>query len=91
MKTQYSLMIEIANLILEKVKQYISEHNSVDEDTCVWVDWDAREVFIGSEKEDHKGDKIPIVDFIFVDANALLPDYDQIDTYAATEWRSHKG
>jgi len=89
--TQYSLMIEIANLILEKVKQYISEHNSVDEDTFVWVDWDAREVFIGSEGNEHKGDKIPISGFIFADGNALLPDYDLIDSYAATEWRSHKG
>ena len=88
--TRYKLMIEMANLILEKVKQYVSEVNSLDEETFVWVDWDARSVFLGKAGEEHKGDKIPISDFVFVEGNTLMPDYDLIDTYAATEWRSHR-
>ena len=34
MKTQYKLFIEIANLIVEKVKQYLSESGSLDEETA---------------------------------------------------------
>ena len=90
MNTRYKLLIEIANLILEKVKQYLSESSSLDEETCVWVDWDARCVMIGKADEEHKGDKIPISDFIFAEGDTLMPDYDQIDTYAATEWPSHR-
>lgn len=90
MKTQYKLFIEIANLIVEKVKQYLSESNSLDEEAFVWVDWDARCVHIGKADEEHKGDKIPISEFIFEEGNTRMPDYDLIDTYAATEWRSHR-
>lgn len=65
MNTRYKLLIEIANLILEKVKQYLSESNSLDEETFVWVDWDTRCVLIGKAGEEHEGDKIPICDFFF--------------------------
>ena len=90
MNTRYKLLIEIANLILEKVKQYLSESNSLDEETFVWVDWDTRCVLIGKAGEEHEGDKIPICDFIFEEGGTLMPDYDQIDTYAATEWPYHR-
>ena len=90
MKTQRSLLIEIANLIVEKVKQYISESNSLDEEAFVWVDWDARSVYVGKADEGHNGDKIPIDEFIYKEGNTLMPDYDLIDTYAATEWPGHR-
>ncbi|MBO4536320.1 MAG: hypothetical protein J5702_03840 [Bacteroidales bacterium] len=89
-KSQYKLMIAIADRIIEKVKSYISECNALDEETCVWVDWDACEVIVGKAGETHKGDEIPINDFIFESSEGLMPDYDLIDTYAATEWRSHR-
>lgn len=90
MKTQRKLPFDIADLIIEKVKQYISEFNTLDEETCVWVDWDACDVIIGKVGEEHKGDEIPICEFIFESSEGLMPDYDLIDTYAATEWRSHR-
>ena len=49
MNTQDKLWIEIANLIVEKVKQFISEFNSLDEETFVWVDWDNSLSFDGDE------------------------------------------
>ena len=85
------ILIEIANLIVEKVKQYISEVNSLDEETFVWVDWDARCVHIGKADEEHEGDKIPVCDFIYKEGDTLMPDYDLIDTYAASEWPSYRG
>ena len=91
MNTQDKLWIEIANLIVEKVKQFISEFNSLDEETFVWVDWDARCMYIGKSDEEHKGDKIPISEFIFEGGDTLMPDYDLIDTYATSEWPSHRG
>lgn len=90
MNTRNKLWIEIANLIVEKVKQFISEFNSLDEETFVWVDWDARCVYIGKSDEAHKGDKIPISEFIFGEGDTLMPDYDLIDTYATSEWPSHR-
>ena len=90
MNTRYELMIEIANQIVAKVKQYVSEVDTLDEETFVWVDWDARCVCIGKADEEHKGDKIPISDFVYDDGKTLMPDYDLIDTYAATEWPSHR-
>ena len=90
METQRKLFIVIADLILEKVKQYIVEVNSLDEETFLWVDWDACSVIIGKADEDHTGDKIPISEFIQVVNNGLMPDYDLIDTYAASEWPSHR-
>ena len=90
MNTRYKLLVEMANLILEKVKQYLSESSSLDEETFVWVDWDARCVYVGKADEEHEGDKIPICDFIYEEGDTLMPDYDQIDTYAATEWPSHR-
>ena len=56
MNTRYKLLIEIANLILEKVKQYLSESSALDEETCIWVDWDARCVMIGKATADVAGD-----------------------------------
>lgn len=90
MKTQRNLSFDIADLIIEKVKQYIAEFNTLDEETCVWVDWDACDVIIGKAGEAHKGDEIPICEFIFESSEGLMPDYDLIDTYAATEWPSHR-
>lgn len=83
-------MIDIADLILEKVKQYLSEVNSLDEETLLWVDWDACSVIIGKSDEEHTGDIIPISEFIQEVDNGLMPDYDLIDTYAASEWPSHR-
>ena len=83
-------MIDIADLILEKVKQYLSEVNSLDEETLLWVDWDACNVIIGKSDEEHTGDIIPISEFIQEVDNGLMPDYDLIDTYAASEWPSHR-
>ena len=80
MKTQRNLSFDIADLIIEKVKQYIAEFNALDEETCVWVDWDACDVIIGKAGEAHKGDEIPICDFIFESSEGLMPDYDLIDT-----------
>lgn len=90
MKIQRNLSFDIADLIIEKVEQYISENNSLDEENLIWIDWDACSVIVGKAGEEHTGDEIPICDFIFADGNALMPDYDQIDTYAATEWPSHR-
>ena len=90
MKTQRNLFVVIADLIIEKVKQYISEFHSLDEETFVWVDWDACCVLVGKADEEHKGDKIPISEFIQEVGDGLMPDYDLIDTYAATEWPSHR-
>ena len=90
MKTQRNLSFDIADLIIEKVKQYISESCSLDEETFVWVDWDACRVLMGNAEEEHAGDKIPISEFIQEVGNGLMPDYDLIDTYAATEWPSHR-
>ena len=95
-KAQRNLMIDIADLIIEKVKQYLSECNALpecdalDEETVIWVDWDACSVTIGKAGETHKGDEIPICEFIFESDKGLMPDYDLIDTYAATEWPSHR-
>ena len=90
METQRKLFIVIADLILEKVKQYIAEVNSLDEETFLWVDWDACSVIIGKADEEHTGDIIPINEFIQEVDSGLLPDYDLIDTYAASEWPSHR-
>ena len=85
-----NLWIDIADLIIEKVKQFISEFNAVDEETYIWVDWDACDVIVGKAGESHKGDEIPISEFIFKSDKGLMPDYDLIDTYAVTEWPSHR-
>lgn len=78
----------MADLILEKVKEFIKENDSLDrvDDTIVWVDWDAMEVYIGRENEEHPGEDVPICDFVEEVKGMLFPDYDLIDTYAAS-WR----
>ena len=90
MKIQRNLSFDIADLIIERVKQYLSEVNCLDEQTFLWVDWDACSVYLGKSDEEHNGDKIPVCDFIFDNGKCLTVDYDLVDTYATSEWPDHR-
>jgi hypothetical protein len=78
--------IILANRILAKVKEFIEEKNAMDPDTYILIDKETWEVRLGTAADEDPGEKLPIVEFMQEVNGKIYPDWDLIDTFAAS-WR----
>jgi hypothetical protein len=78
--------IILANRILKKVKEFIEEKNEMDPDTYILIDGETWEVRLGTAADENPGEKLPIIEFMQEVGGKILPDWDLIDTFAAS-WR----
>ena len=73
-----------ADLIAEKVQEYIDEMDAMENEPLLWVDGNTMEVNLGGEDEEFPGEKNPVSAFIVKETEGTLsPDFDKIDDYAA--------
>ena len=74
----------LAELIAEKVQEYIDEVDAWEEIPFLWVDGNTSEVNLGLAAEEFPGEKQTISFFIVEGAEGSpSPDYDKIDDYAS--------
>lgn len=74
----------LADLIAEKVQEYIDEMDAWEKEPFLWVDGNTMEVNLGGEDEEFPGEKNPVSAFIVKETEGTLsPDFDKIDDYAA--------
>lgn len=84
MTNQRSDWHALADLIAEKVQEYIDEVDVWEKEPLLWVDGNTSEVNLGAEDENFPGDKSPISTFIIEETEGTsAPDFDKIDDYAA--------
>lgn len=84
MSNQRSDWHALADLIAEKVQEYIDEVDAWEKEPFLWVDGNSPEVNLGGEDEVFPGEKNPVLAFIFKETEgALSPSFDKIDDYAA--------
>ena len=74
----------LADLITEKVQEYIDEVDVWEKDPFLWVDGNTMEVNLGDEDEEFPGEKNPVSAFIVKETDGTLsPDFDKIDDYSS--------
>lgn len=84
MSNQRSDWHALADLIAEKVQEYIDEMDAWDNEPILWVDGNTSEVNLGGEDEEFPGEKNSVSTFIIKEADgAVSPDYDKIDDYSS--------
>lgn len=76
--------IILANRILKKVKEFIEEKNEMDPDTYILIDGETWEVRLGTAADENPGEKLPIIEFMQEVGGKILPDWDLIDSFAAS-------
>lgn len=86
MKLQRDESFILADRIVEIVEEYILGKTALDGDTFILINAESRDVCLGNGDDANPGVKIPISDFILEEQGKLIPDYDQIDCFAAS-WR----
>ena len=84
MRNQRNEWHTLAELIAEKVQEYIDEAGAWEEVPCLWVDGNSSEVNLGLADEEYPGEKHTVSFFIVEGAEgSQSPDYDKIDDYAS--------
>lgn len=74
----------LADLIAEKVQEYIDEVDAWEKEPSLWVDGNNMEVNLGGEDEKFPGEKNPVSAFIIKETEgAVSPDFDKIDDYSS--------
>ncbi len=82
----------LAELIAEKVQEYIDEVDAWEEIPFLWVDGNTSEVNLGLADEEFPGEKHSISFFLISDdAEDLSPDYDKIEDFASGWFDSRQG
>ena len=74
----------LADLITEKVQEYIDEVDAWEKEPSLWVDGNSLEVNLCGEDEEFPGEKNPVSAFIVKETEGTLsPDFDKIDDYSS--------
>lgn len=74
-----------ADLIAEKVQEYIDEADVWSTAPFLLINKSASEVELGYAEEDYPGEKSPVHSFILeAEDGTLSPDYDKIDDYTSS-------
>ena len=74
----------LADLIAEKVQEYIDEMDAWEKEPSLWVDGNTLEVNLGGEDEGFPGEKNPVSVFILKETEGnRSPDFDKIDDYSS--------
>ena len=74
----------LADLIAEKVQEYIDEKDAWVKEPFLWVDGNTSEVNLGGEDEIFPGEKNPVSTFLIDETEGTsAPDFDKIDDYSS--------
>ena len=74
----------LADLITEKVQEYIDEVDAWEKEPSLWVDGNTMEVNLSGEDEGFPGEKNPVSAFIVKETEGTIsPDFDKIDDYSS--------
>ena len=74
----------LADLIAEKVQEYIDEVDAWEKEPFLWVDGNTSDVNLGGEDEIFPGEKNPVSVFIIKESEGTLsPNFDKIDDYSS--------
>lgn len=74
----------LADMIAEKVQEYIDEVDAWEKEPFLWVDGNTSDVNLGGENDEFPGEKNLVSTFIVKETeDTLSPDVDKIDDYSS--------